>query len=119
MPMMIPRLFGVWQALGKLTWVELLSTVAWLLPDQPPLGTPLVCGSCAPSVTRKTKGCVLVEALPLPTLPMVVFIELSATSICVPPEPKFEFILVSSSVARFAAAVLIGLPVVMLLVRGK
>ena len=102
-PTMMPRFLSVWQAFGKLTAAS-FNTVAWLVPDQPPLGTPLVCGSCAPSVTRKTKGCVLVEELPLPTLAMVEFIVLSATSICVPPEPRFEFVLVSSSVARFAAA---------------
>src|SRR5580692_12479879 len=108
-PTMMPRfLRAAQEGIGLVVpWLSIV--VAWLLPDQLPLGTPLVCGSCAPSVTRKTKGCVLVEALPLPTLVMVVFIELSATSICVPPEPRFEFILVSSSVARFAAAVLIGL----------
>src|SRR5580693_1714434 len=120
--MMIPRFFSVWQALGKLTSEPLFSTVAWLDPFQPwpfIVFSTLVCGSCAPSVTRKTKGCVLVDELPLPTLVMVVFIELSAASTCVPPEPRFPFVLVSSSVARFAAAVLIGLLVVMLLVRGK
>src|ERR1700736_5526337 len=79
-------------------------TVAWLLPDQLPPGTPLTWGSCAPSVTRKTKGCVLLVELPLPTLLMSVFRSENAVSICVPPEPRLEFALVSSCEARFAAA---------------
>ena len=44
---MMPRFFIVVQIVGSIV-------VAWLLPAQPPFGTPLVCGSCAPSVTRKT-----------------------------------------------------------------
>src|ERR1700687_5467920 len=61
--MMIPRLLMVWHCcVGSMT-------VAWLLPAQPPLWlSALVWGSCAPSVTRKTKGCVLVAELPSPTV---------------------------------------------------
>src|ERR1700726_685513 len=101
---MMPRfLRAAQEGIGEVApWLS--SVVAWLLPDQLPLGTPLICGSCAPSVTRKTYGTVLLKALPSPTLVISVLMLASAVTICVPPEPRFEFILVSSSWARLAAA---------------
>ena len=96
--MVMPRsLSGLQTATGSIV-------VAWLLPDQEPLGTPLTWLSCAPSVTRKTYGFVLFEAVPLPTLVIRVLMLPSALSICVPPEPRLESMLVSSSEARLAAA---------------
>ena len=65
--MMMPRFLSGRAVLGQV--LVGISVVAWLLPDQLPQGTPLICGSCAPSVTRKTKGSVLVGELPSPTVP--------------------------------------------------
>src|ERR1700758_4897252 len=78
-------------------------TVALLLPEKPQQ----VWLSCAPSVTRKTKGLVLVDELPSPTFLRRLFILGNAFSKWVPPEPRFVMFgvaPVSSRVARFAAA---------------
>src|ERR1700694_5640616 len=77
-------------------------TVAPLFPAQPPLHW--VWKFWAPSVTRKTKGCVLVEEVPPPPLVIRLFMLENAFSKCVPPDPRFELLPVSSSVARLAAA---------------
>src|ERR1700730_15903392 len=110
--MVMPRsLSGLQTAIGSIV-------VAWLLPDQLPLGTPLTWLSCAPSGTMKTEGFVLFEALPAPTLVIRVFMLLNALSICVPPEPRVAFVLVSSSEARLEAALVMAEPL-MLVVSGE